>query len=75
MSFSGAHTLANGSTNNLVLSTASGTTYTATPIREASDLGFGSLVFSDGSAQKTTNGSSWTDSYQWGALDLQFYFW
>ena len=73
--FGSAHTLASGSTYSLVLSTASGTTYTATPIREASDLGYGSYVFSDGSAQETTNGSSWADIYQWGALDLQFYFW
>ena len=73
--FGSSHTLANGSTYSLVLSTASGTTYTATPIHEGGDLGFGSYVFGDGSAQETTNGSTWADIYQWGQFDLQFYFW
>ena len=72
-SFGSRHTLANGSTYNLRLSTASGTTYTATPIREGTDVGFRSFVFSDGLAQRTSNGSSWAAFYQWAGLDLQFY--
>jgi hypothetical protein len=72
-SFGSSHTLANGSTYNLRLSTASGTTYTATPIREGTDVGFRSFVFSDGLAQRTSNGSSWAAFYQWAGLDLQFY--
>ena len=47
-SFGQSHTLAKGSTYNIRLSTASGTTYTATPIQEGTDLGFRSFVFSDG---------------------------
>ena len=73
-SFGAYHTLVNGATYNLRLSTASGTTYTATPIREGTDVGFRSFVFSDGVAQRTTNGSSWAALYQWAGLDLQFYF-
>jgi hypothetical protein len=72
--FSSSHTLATGSTYNLRLSTASDTTYTATPIRDGRDVGFLSFAFNDGSAQRTTNGSSWADLYQWAGLDLQFYF-
>jgi hypothetical protein len=72
-SFDTSHTLSKGSTYNLRLSTASGTTYTATPIREGTDVGFRSFVFSDGLAQRTTNGSSWAALYQWAGLDLQFY--
>jgi hypothetical protein len=71
--FAGSHVLTSGSTYDLRLSTASGTTYTATPVREGSDIGFGSFVFRDGSAQHTTNGSTWTELYLWGALDFQFY--
>jgi hypothetical protein len=72
-SFGQSHTLAKGSTYNIRLSTASGSTYTATPIQEGTDLGFRSFVFSDGLAQRTTNGSSWAALYQWAPLDLQFY--
>jgi hypothetical protein len=72
-SFGQSHTLAKGSTYNIRLSTASGTTYTATPIRDGWDVGFRSFVFNDGAAQKTTNGSSWANLYQWAGLDLQFY--
>ncbi len=72
-SFGKTHTLAKGSTYSIRLSTASGTTYTATPIREGTDVGFRSFVFGDGQAQRTTNGSSWAALYQWAQLDLQFY--
>ncbi len=73
-SFGRSITLAKGSTYSLRLSTASGTTYTATPIREGAPEGFRSFVFSDGVAQRTSNGSSWAAFYQWAGLDLQFYF-
>ena len=72
-SFGRSITLAKGSTYSLRLSTASGTTYTATPIREGVPEGFRSFVFSDGVAQRTSNGSSWAAFYQWAGLDLQFY--
>lgn len=73
-SFGAKHTLANGATYSLRLSTASGTTYTATPIRDGYDVGFRSTMFNDGVAQRTSNGSSWALFYQWAGLDLQFYF-
>jgi hypothetical protein len=73
-SFGQSHSLAKGSTYSLRLSTASDTTYTATPIREGIPEGFRSFVFSDGVAQRTSNGSTWAAFYQYAGLDLQFYF-
>ena len=70
--FATAHVLAKGSTYNLRVSTAAGTAYTTIPVLEGTDEGFSSKVFSDGSGQQTTNGSSWSDIYAWSPVDLQF---
>jgi len=66
--------LSNGSTYNLRLSTASGTTYTTFPVRAGTDKGLGTFAFSGGTGQSTTNGSAWSDIYLWSHQDLQFYF-
>jgi hypothetical protein len=70
-----AVTLANGQTYNLVVSTASDTTYVVIPLMEREVQGptWGSRAFRDGSGQGTTNGSSWADLYQYAPVDLQFY--
>jgi hypothetical protein len=74
VTFATAHTLANGATYNLRLSTASDTQYTTVPLRAGIDHGLNSYVFTDGTGQSTTDGSTWTDLYQWAHEDLQFYF-
>ncbi len=71
--FSSPHTLKSGSSYNLRLSTDSGVTYVAVPIREGTDSGFRSYRFTDGDGQKTTNGSSWANCYKYSPVDLQFY--
>lgn len=76
--FSTPHTLVNGSTYHVVLSTDGSTEYTAAPIRKGDDFGFHpSLCFSDGTGQFTTNGgSSWANLYPFDSVgpDLQFWF-
>jgi len=72
--FSSPRVLLNGSSYNLRISTASGTTYTTFPIRAGTDKGIGTFAFSGGTGQSTTNGSSWTDLYAWSKQNLQFYF-
>jgi hypothetical protein len=71
--FSSPHVLSNGSSYNLRISTASGTTYTTFPVRAGTDKGFGAYAFSGGTGQSTTNGSTWTDLYLKSHQDLQFY--
>ena len=69
-------TLANGSTYYLRLSTASSSTYHAWAIRRGDSYGYHpATTFTDGAAQVTTNGSSWTSLGRVdGQNDLQFYF-
>jgi hypothetical protein len=72
-------TLTSGSIYNLVLTTASGTEYWTTSIRQGSSYGFSSpTFFSDGRAQIDT-GSGWADvkaltGSRSNEGDLQFYF-
>ena len=73
VTFGSSHTLVDGQTYNLRLSTGSGVTYVAIPIREGTDSGFGSYAFRDGDGQMTTNGSSWSNCYPYSPVDLQFY--
>jgi hypothetical protein len=72
--FSSPHVLSNGSSYNLRISTASGTTYTTFPVRAGTDKGIHTFAFSGGTGQSTTDGSAWTDWYHWRHQDLQFYF-
>jgi hypothetical protein len=72
--FSRPRVLTNGSSYNLRISTASGTTYTTFPVRAGTDKGISTYAFSGGTGQSTANGSSWTDLYAWSKQDLQFYF-
>jgi len=77
--FLSSHILTNGSSYNLRLSTDSNTTYTIFTIRKGFDYGFANTTyFKDGSAFKTTNGSTWTNL---GRVmgnppenDIEFYF-
>lgn len=75
--FLAPHILANGSQYYLRLSCASGTTYTAAPIRKGTTEGMDpDTVFMDGEGQFTTNsGASWTDLYTFDTdpPDLQMY--
>jgi hypothetical protein len=67
-------TLTNGATYNLLLSTASGTQYSMTPIRNGSDVGFSSYAFSEGTGQYSTDGgSTWNDLYPYSPENMQFY--
>jgi len=68
-------TLTNGSTYRLRLSTASGSTYWAFVIRQGSSFGYDAATyFSDGVAQKTTDGSDWSSlGVNADQNDLQFY--
>jgi hypothetical protein len=68
------HILKNGVRYQLRLWTYSGTTYTTIPIREGTDAGFVSHRFTDGSGQRTVDGSNWSNLYKWSPVDLQFYF-
>jgi len=72
--FSSPHVLSNGSSYNLRISTASGTTYTTFPVRAGTDKGIGAFAFSGGTGQSTTNRSTWRDMYAYSHQDLQFYF-
>lgn len=66
-----------GARYDLRLSTAADTTYAVVPLREQSTESsptWGSRAFRDGSGQKTTNGSDWSDLYAYAPVDLQFYF-
>jgi hypothetical protein len=76
--FLSPHVLTNGQTYYLRLSCASGTTYTAAPIRKGTTVGFDdATVFIDGAGQFTTNsGGTWTDLYTFDTdpPDLQCYF-
>ena len=74
VTFATPHNLASGTAYNLRLTTASGTTYTAAPIREGTDQGLQSYAFRDGSGQGSSNGTSWADLYAYSPVDLQFYF-
>lgn len=60
--FLSSHTLVSGASYNLRLSTDSKTTYTLFTIRKGIEYGFADTsYFKDGSAFKTTNGSTWTN--------------
>ncbi len=74
VTFGSAHTLVNGTSYNLRLTTPSGTEYTAAPIREGTDVGLMSTAFRDGSGQSSGNGTTWADLYQYSPVDIQFYF-
>lgn len=77
VNFGASYTLAAGQTYDLVLSTTSGTQYIAVPVQEGTTKGLRSRAFTDGDGQKTTNGSSWANLYQWtdvARTDLQFVF-
>ena len=67
--------LAAGATYNLRMSTSSDTEYVAVPIREQDEVSpiWGSRAFRDGSAQETTDGSTWHQVYEYAPLDEQFY--
>lgn len=69
--------LANGSTYDLVLSTAADTQYVAVPVQEGTTKGMLSRAFTDGGGQKTTDGgATWSYLYPHpdnGRQDLQFY--
>jgi hypothetical protein len=69
-----SHVLRSGVRYHLRLSTASGTQYTTIPIREGTDVGFASRRFTDGDGQRTTNGVTWSNLYEWSPVDLQFNF-
>jgi hypothetical protein len=77
--FAAARTLTNGVAYNLRLSTATGTTYSTDPIRNATEnyYGFKSYDFTDGVPYKTVDGSTWTrlaaSPYTSENFDLQFY--
>jgi len=71
--FASPHVLANGSTYHLRISTAPDTQYTTFPVQEGTPKGLLSYRFTDGSGQRTTDGSSWADIYGQGPADLQFY--
>jgi hypothetical protein len=74
--FDQAHTLQNGQTYNLRLSSPDGTQYSMVPIRDGNDEAGGymrSYAFRDGNGQKTTNGSSWQNLYQYSHVNTQFY--
>lgn len=76
--FAAPHTLTNGSTYRLVLSTTSGE-YWTTAIRRGSANGYAAATyFGDGNAQIATDGSTWTNALTTGGVpstlaDLQFY--
>jgi hypothetical protein len=73
--FASLHVLEDGHTYNLRLSTSSDTQYIAVPVQEGTDKGLASYRFTDGDGQKTTDGgSTWSNLYEFGYVDLQFYF-
>ncbi len=69
-----AVTLADKTTYDLVLTTAPTSTYTAAPLREGTDVGLLSWAFRDGSGQRSSNGSNWSNLFEKSPVDLQFYF-
>lgn len=69
----GPYDLDNGSGYNVRLSCAGTSEYTAACIRDGLDVGFGSYAFRDGSGQRTTDGSSWSNLYLYSPVDIQFY--
>ena len=71
--FASPHALANGSTYHLRVSTAPDTQYTTFPVQEGTPKGLLSYRFTDGTGQRTTDGSSWADIYQYDPADMQFY--
>ena len=71
--FASPHALANGSTYHLRVSTAPDTQYTTFPVQEGTPKGLLSYRFTDGTGQRTTDGSSWADIYGRSPADLQFY--
>ena len=88
--FATSHTLTNGSTYRLRISCAAGSTYWARTIRwqefGMDPNWFDSWHFEDGidgqrlgrdqhgSAEYTTNGTTWSNAYNWLPVDWQFYF-
>jgi hypothetical protein len=72
--FATPHVLSYGQTYDLRLSTTSDTQYIAVPVQEGTDKGLASFRFTDGDGQGTTDGgSTWTNLYEYGYVDLQFY--
>jgi hypothetical protein len=73
--FAAPHVLVNGTVYRLRLSTGASTTYTALSIRAGVSYGFtDETYFAAGQAQKTVDGSTWTDLGRVsGEDDLQFY--
>ena len=67
-------TLTDRTTYDLVLTTASTSTYTAAPLREGTDVGLFSYAFRDGTGQGSSNGSDWSNLFDKSPVDLQFYF-
>jgi hypothetical protein len=65
--------LRSGASYDLELTTTSRSAYTASPIREGTDVGLRSDAFRDGSAESSLDGSRWSELYRPSPTDLQFY--
>jgi hypothetical protein len=72
LTFTVNQTLTVGQSYNLVLSTASGTSYSAYVISDGTSIFGPTTCFSDGRAQITSDGTNWSNVY--GGDDLSFYF-
>ena len=73
--FGRTHVLADGVGYVLTLATEPDTEYTTIPLREGTDVGLLSYRFTDGVAEHTLNGGvTWSDLFEEGSADLQFYF-
>jgi hypothetical protein len=72
--FSSSHTLAVGQTYHIVLSTASGSNYSAYSISDGTSVFGSKACFSDGYSQVTSDGTTWTDNDPDYKSDWQFYF-
>lgn len=73
--FVSPHVLTSGQSYNIRLSTAAGTTFTMTPVRDGSTNGFNAAThFSDGLAWKTVDSVNWTHLGATNQEHLQFYF-
>lgn len=72
--FSSTHILVPGTQYMLRLSCGAATKYTAAPVRQGDDSGMLSFAFREGSGQRTTDGSTWSDLYAFSPVDIQFYF-
>jgi hypothetical protein len=70
--FKANQTLSLGQSYNIILSTASSSNYSLYSIGDATSVFGLGVCFSDGKAQITSDGSSWSDL--WNGDDLQFYF-